>query len=262
MLSAASAQTPTASLQTPPKTLSPSPASPVDSVTSPPAFNAASNRADTPATPTLFPAASRQTPVAPHPTPAAGLGASREAMLPMLAHQPSPDAVISSLQNLNLQSRPFDFADDKLSSLSSQLVDPVSATRPLADPVPESSPTQELPDQIISVATEQGHDAVMSESQAQGQRQEEQDSVPVNYVSRRTTDPYMQKKLRGLQVCFVSDDIYIGSCLMLQPMHFNELCASGWQQSVDVHARQHSLGSICMAALHWQACQMNQLTSA
>ena len=35
------------------------------------------------------------------------------------------------------------------------------------------------------------------------ERQEEQkaeEPLPVGYVSRRTTDPYMQKKLRGIQV--------------------------------------------------------------
>ena len=32
------------------------------------------------------------------------------------------------------------------------------------------------------------------------QEEEEAEAVPAGYVSRRTTDPYMQKKLRGLQV--------------------------------------------------------------
>ena len=29
---------------------------------------------------------------------------------------------------------------------------------------------------------------------------EEEEALPAGYISRRTTDPYMQKKLRGIQV--------------------------------------------------------------
>ncbi len=32
------------------------------------------------------------------------------------------------------------------------------------------------------------------------EEKEQQEEAPVGYVSRRTTDPYMKKKLRGLQV--------------------------------------------------------------
>lgn len=39
-----------------------------------------------------------------------------------------------------------------------------------------------------------------SQKAEEEQEEEDEEALPAGYISRRTTDPYMQKKLRGIQV--------------------------------------------------------------
>lgn len=156
-------------------------------------------------------------------------------MQPTISNHTSADEVISSLENLNLQSRPFDFADEASSGglgsptqpqaadtytlplqYSSPAIEDVSpsavptATGNLA--VPSDSPTASADrceeqlggrlDVISSAAAPNDNAEAGQGSNDIDVAGPEEDAVPINYVSRRTTDPYMEKKLRGLQVCF------------------------------------------------------------
>lgn len=135
----------------------------------------------------------------------------------MMSKHTSPDEVLSSLQKLNLQSRPFDFADEAPGTSSDLLSRPEAADT--ATPYPEHSTTRAQSSYAMDNSPEYISDATLEQSSAAGhhtaadatdnspggeddvqQMALEDVSVPVNYVSRRTTDPFMEKKLRGLQV--------------------------------------------------------------
>ena len=194
-----------------------------DSVTSPPAFTAVSRLSDAPATPTLFPTAGQSTPAVSHPTPAAphstpvaftGMDTSGIVSRPMFSNQASPDEVATSLQNLNLQSQPFIFADEAPGSgvkasapaqsagLSrSMLPGDDSISPPRSHTVPTASEHDSTPNPVEGTMVNDGKIDAQNRQEEEHMSRSEQDTVPVNYVSRRTTDPYMEKKLRGLQVC-------------------------------------------------------------
>lgn len=47
----------------------------------------------------------------------------------------------------------------------------------------------------------EGTEAIDMRPEAEEEQEEqEEEALPAGYISRRTTDPYMQKKLRGIQV--------------------------------------------------------------
>ena len=133
----------------------------------------------------------------------------------MFSNQASPDEVASSLQNLNLQSRPFNFADEAPSSGfkapppahsagldNSMLPGEDNSSPPQTHDFSTAAEHNSSADPIEG-ATEDSMKVDIGTKQGDSQEQDsqEQTSAPVNYVSRRTTDPYMEKKLRGLQVC-------------------------------------------------------------
>ncbi len=126
---------------------------------------------------------------------------------------------------MNLQSKPFNFAADAQPAVSGMFRE--STPEPLAEVIipgaqsdvaiektPEpfsfSSPDQPQVDVTPEQSPEPQETQVTQTEAAQGERnvlsgvaqaaEEEETALPVGYISRRTTDPYMQKKLRGLQV--------------------------------------------------------------
>ena len=63
--------------------------------------------------------------------------------------------------------------------------------------VEDSSEEQDRQLAETDAAQPKGTEAVGKHSEAE---EEEEEALPAGYISRRTTDPYMQKKLRGIQV--------------------------------------------------------------
>lgn len=64
---------------------------------------------------------------------------------------------------------------------------------------PEDQDSQlEQPGADLSESTQ--HADETSQEAEEEQEVEEEEALPAGYISRRTTDPYMQKKLRGIQV--------------------------------------------------------------
>ena len=133
---------------------------------------------------------------------------------PMFSNQASPDEVATSLQNLNLQSQPFIFADEAPGSgvkasapaqspgLSrSRLPGDDSISPPRSHTVPTASEHDSTPYPVEGTMVNDGKIDAQNRQEEEHVDGSEQDTVPVKYVSRRTTDPYMEKKLRGLQVC-------------------------------------------------------------
>ncbi|DBA72696.1 TPA: hypothetical protein ACH3X2_010232 [Trebouxia sp. C0005] len=138
--------------------------------------------------------------------------------------QSSPRDILSSLQHMNLQSKPFSFAADVQPAVSGTFRESTperlaavitpgaqsnkaiektpepfsfgSPDQPEVEATPEQSPeSQET--QVTQTEAHQGKRSVLSGVEQAAE--EEETAVPVGYISRRTTDPYMQKKLRGLQ---------------------------------------------------------------
>ena len=145
----------------------------------------------------------------------------------------SPQDILSSLQQMNLQSKPFDFTSQAESSgpaavEHAQTPPPYHASPDSADQ--EATPVQR-PQQALRVPVQQspmvvGHSSSMDlgqgtsagpgraqrvavaasrqateiEQAAELAAEDSAEALPVGYVSRRTTDPYMEKKLRSLQV--------------------------------------------------------------
>ena len=126
---------------------------------------------------------------------------------------------------MNLQSKPFSFAADVQPAVSGTFRESTperlaavitpgaqsnkaiektpepfsfgSPDQPEVEATPEQSPeSQET--QVTQTEAHQGKRSVLSGVEQAAE--EEETAVPVGYISRRTTDPYMQKKLRGLQV--------------------------------------------------------------
>ena len=72
-----------------------------------------------------------------------------------------------------------------------------------ADETVEDSPEDqdselEQPGADLSESKQHAHET--SQEAEEEQEVEEEEALPAGYISRRTTDPYMQKKLRGIQV--------------------------------------------------------------
>jgi len=139
--------------------------------------------------------------------------------------QSSPRDILSSLQQMNLQSKPFNFAGDAQPAVSgtfrestpeplAEVITPdaqsnialektpepfsfSSPDQPEVDLTPEQSPEPQET-QVTQTEAAQGEHTVLSEMEQAAE--EGETALPVGYISRRTTDPYMQKKLRDLQV--------------------------------------------------------------
>jgi len=168
-------------------------------------------------TPTLLPRGSSSRPILVDSPPQASPAVS----LP----QSSPRDILSSLQQMNLQSKPFNFAADAQPAVSGMFrestpdphaavitpgaqsdvaiektPEPFSFSSPdqhEVDLTPEQSPEPQETQVTQTEAAQGDHSALRGVEQA---AEEEETTLPVGYISRRTTDPYMQKKLRDLQV--------------------------------------------------------------
>lgn len=145
---------------------------------------------------------------------------------PMSSNQASPDEVATSLQNLTLQSQPFIFADEapgsgiKASAPAqspgsgrSMLPGDDSISPPRNHTVPTASEHDSAPNPAEGTMVNNGKIDAQNRQEEEHMDRSEQDTVPVNYVSRRTTDPYMEKKLRGLQVCSDLQTLLQHACL-------------------------------------------------
>lgn len=169
--------------------------------------------------------------------------------------QSSPRDILSSLQQMNLQSKPFNFAADPQPAVSDTLRDSTpeplaevitpgapsdiaiektpepfsfsSPDQPEVDPTPEQSPEPQET-QVTQTEAAQGERSVLSGVEQAAE--EEETALPVGYISRRTTDPYMQKKLRDLQVwschlsmivCTIAAKIHAGTSASLQQLLLN-----------------------------------------
>lgn len=168
-------------------------------------------------TPTLLPRGSSSRPVL--------VDSPAEASPVVSLPQSSPRNVLSSLQQMNLQSKPFNFAADAQPAVPgifhestpdplAEVITPGAQSDTAIEKTPEpfsfSSPDQPEVDLTLEQRPEPQETQVTQTEAAQGERsvlsgveqaaEEEEMALPVGYISRRTTDPYMQKKLRGLQV--------------------------------------------------------------
>ena len=168
-------------------------------------------------TPTLLPRGSSSRPTL--------VDSPAEASPAVSMPQSSPRDILSSLQQMNVQSKPFNFAADAQPAVSGAIRE--STPEPLAavitpgaqsdiavektpEPFSFSSPDQSEVNATLEESPEPQETQVTQTEAAQGERsvlsrveqaaEEEETALPVGYISRRTTDPYMQKKLRGLQV--------------------------------------------------------------
>ncbi|DBA86265.1 TPA: hypothetical protein ACH3X1_005765 [Trebouxia sp. C0004] len=167
-------------------------------------------------TPTLLPRGSSSRPIL--------VNSPAEASLTVSLPQSSPRDILSSLQQMHLQSKPFNFAADAQAAVSGTLrestpeasaeVITLGAQSDIAiektpEPFSFSSPDQPEVGVTPEQSSEPQETQVTQTEAAQGERsvlggveqapEEEETALPVGYISRRTTDPYMQKKLRGLQ---------------------------------------------------------------
>lgn len=172
-------------------------------------------------TPILMPKASMARPAF---SPSVG-GTPAETSPPVASAASSPRDILSSLQQMNLQSRPLDFAHDAQQELSPPALQPAlehsgisegshsSSAQDMREQTPElgrnSTPQQAVAGETPEVSpgeqdryplqTEDSTALQQTTDPEDEQEEEEAEAVPAGYVSRRTTDPYMQKKLRGLQ---------------------------------------------------------------
>ena len=149
--------------------------------------------------------------------------------------QGSPRDILSSLQQMNLQSRPFNFAQDTSESLSDaareQTPEPFYVSSPGhadIEQTPEQSQELQGYDAIRTEATDERIKPIAAEQSEEVNNEEEQhgegekgEDQPVGYISRRTTDPYMQKKLRDLQVFSRADNLLLGNISRADLQHFN-----------------------------------------
>ena len=190
--------------------------------TSPIALAPTAAQAEAP-TPTLVPRGSSSTPIV------AGSPAEASPLAPVSLPQGSPRDILSSLQQMNLQSKPFDFAgkaqpeplhaarestpEPVMFAGVNQAAQPENVVEQTPEPFSFCSPAQGVVEHTSKQSPEPNESRAMQTQAAEGkrhgpgevQRREQGEEVeetgpPVAYISRRTTDPYMQKKLRDLQV--------------------------------------------------------------
>ena len=108
--------------------------------------------------------------------------------------------------------------------------------------------SQEQHNQLENAGTGQMPVESTADRSAEADQDEEEEQVmPAGYISRRTTDPYMQKKLRGLQVCKAPD------CTVRFLTHQISDCTS-MQRSL--HMLQATAASVHVRHAHRAACNV------